>query len=122
MHSISEKIFELIDSNMLKNICVPSSAYLEYELILKSKGIDENDILKDIIFFQNINNIGEIQLDSKIIVTSIKIRDKYQLTYFDSLHAASTMYLDSIILSSDRDYQKLPHLKSIEPKDYLLLI
>ena len=107
---------------MLKNICVPSSAYLEYELILKSKGIDENDILKDIIFFQYINNIGEIQLDSKIIVTSIKIRDKYQLTYFDSLHAASSMYLDSIILSSDRDYQKLLHLKIIEPKDYQLLI
>jgi len=61
-------------------------------------------------------------LDSKIIVTSIKIRDKYQLTYFDSLHAASSMHLDSIILSSDKDYQKLPQIKTIEPKDYQLLI
>ena len=102
LHTASEKIFKAIDSNKLKNVHIPSSAYLEYELILKSKGVDGNKILKEIVFFQNINNIGEIPLDSKIIVTSIKLREKFQLSYFDSLHVANSMFLDSIIIGTDK--------------------
>ncbi len=117
LYTASEKIFKAIDSNKLKNVHIPSSAYLEYELILKSKGIDGNKILKEIVFFQNINNIGEIPLDSKIIVTSIKLREKFQLSYFDSLHVASSMFLDSIIIGTDKDYQKLPHITLIDPRN-----
>lgn len=116
LHTASEKIFKAIDSNKLKNVHIPSSAYLEYELILKSKGVDGNKILKEIVFFQNINNIGEIPLDSKIIVTSIKLREKFQLSYFDSLHVANSMFLDSIIIGTDKDYQKLPHITLIDPR------
>ncbi len=101
LHTTSEKIFKAIDSNKLKNVHIPSSAYLEYQLILKSKGVDGNKILKEIVFFQNINNLGEIPLDSKIIVTSIKLREKFQLSYFDSLHVANSMFLDSIIIGTD---------------------
>jgi predicted nucleic acid-binding protein len=117
LHTASEKIFKAIDSNKLKNVHIPSSAYLEYELILKSKGVDGNKILKEIVFFQNINNIGEIPLDSKIIVTSIKLREKFQLSYFDSLHVASSMFLDSIIIGTDKDYQKLPHITLLDPRN-----
>jgi len=116
LHNASEKIFKAIDSNKLRNVHIPSSAYLEYELILKSKGVDGNKILKEIVFFQNINNIGEIPLDSRIIVTSIKLREKFQLSYFDSLHVASSMFLDSIIIGTDKDYQKLPHITLIDPR------
>jgi len=117
LHTTSEKIFKAIDSNKLRNVHIPSSAYLEYQLILKSKGVDGNKILKEIVFFQNINNLGEIPLDSKIIVTSIKLRDKFQLSYFDSLHVASSMFLDSIIIGTDKDYQKLPHITLIDPRN-----
>lgn len=103
----------------MKNIYIPSSAFLEYELVLKSQGIDEIDILKDIIHFQNIKNIKEIPIDSSIIVTASKLREKYNLTYFDSLHCSSALKMDGIFISTDEDFKKIPHLKIIEPKSLI---
>jgi len=47
LHTTSEKIFKSIYSNKLRNVHISSSAYLEYELILKSKLIDGNKITKN---------------------------------------------------------------------------
>ncbi len=103
----------------MKNIFFPASAYLEYELVLKSQGIDENEIIKDIIHFQNIENIRELPLDSSIIVTAIKLREKYNITYFDSLHCATALKNDGIIISSDKEFKKISNLEVIEPKNLI---
>lgn len=119
LHDISTRIFELINSNKLKEVYIPSSAYLEYELLLKSRNVDEIDIIKDIIHFQNIKNVKEFPLDSSIIVIASKLREKYNLTYFDSLHCASALTIDNTIIGTDEDFKKIPNLKTIDPNSYL---
>ena len=119
LHDISKNFFELIVSKTLNDIFIPSSAYIEYELVLKSKGIGEVDILKDIIHFQNIENIKEVPLDSFIIASASNLRKLYNVTYFDSLHCASALLTDGTMISTDKEYKKILNLKTIDPKSFI---
>ena len=118
-HEISKKIFERIKSNQLKNIYFPTSAFLEYELVLKSQNISELEILKDIIHFKNIENIKEIPLDSEIIISASKLREKYGLTYFDSLHCSSALKTDQKMITTDKDISNVKILEIINPKSLI---
>jgi len=117
LHGVAVKIFNAIVNRKLKNIGVPSSAYLEYELVLKSKGYDDESISKDIQAFQNIKNLEEIPLSSNVIIEASRLRQKYKLTYFDSLHAASALLFDGKIISTDNAYKRILELEVIAPRD-----
>ncbi|MCK4780636.1 MAG: PIN domain-containing protein [Candidatus Lokiarchaeota archaeon] len=86
LHDISKKIFEKIISNEIKNVYIPSSVFLEYELLLKSKKINVSELVRDIIHFKALENVKEIPLDSSIIILAQKLKEKYKLTYFDSFN------------------------------------
>ncbi len=118
-HELSIKIFDKIKKNYIKNVYIPSSAYLEYELLLKSRNIDELEIIRDIVHFKNIKNIKEIPIDSSIIILASQLRDVYNLTYFDSLHCGSAIHKDGSIISSDKDFKKISNLVVIEPESLI---
>lgn len=122
LHDISKKIFEKINLNEIKNVFIPSSVFLEYELLLKSKKFNVSELIRDIIHFKALENIEEIPLNSSIIVLAQKLREKYNLTYFDSLHCAGALHADGIIISTDTDFKKIKNLKVIEPYKFLLSI
>ncbi len=65
LHSIAEKIFSKIISGNLNDVAVPTSAYMEYELVLRSKGYSEDIISEDIDAFRRIKNLSEIPLTSE---------------------------------------------------------
>lgn len=115
LHDISKEIFEKINSNGIKNVYIPSSVFLEYELLLKSRKINVSELVRDIIHFKTLENIKEIPLNSSIIVLAQTLREKYKLTYFDSLHSASALHADGIMISSDNDFKNIKNLKVIEP-------
>ena len=119
LHDIAVKFFEKIVSGKLDNIVVPASAYIEYELVLRSRGYSSNTISSDIDAFRRMKNLGEIPLTSEIIVNAIKLRSKHHITYFDSLHAASALSHDKTIISTDRVYKDIPKLKAMNPREAL---
>jgi len=119
LHDISEKIFNRVKLNKINDIYIPTSVYLEYELILKSKGVDEQDIMQDIIHFKNIPNIGELPLNSSILINASILRKLYDLTYFDSLHCASALNFDNTCISTDKDFEKIPNLILIKPQNLI---
>gem|GEM_PF-6365315 len=51
----------------VKNVAVPASAYMEYELILRSRGVSDEEIAEDIEAFKQIRNLDEIPLTASII-------------------------------------------------------
>ena len=81
---------------------MPTSAYMEYELVLKSKGYSEDMVLGDIEAFRRIRNLSEIPLTSEIIVKALELRRKYNITYFDSPHAALALSHDKTIISTEQ--------------------
>lgn len=59
-----------------------------------------------------INRVTETStLDSELVARQCEIEERYDLTFFDSLIAASTFRLDSILVSDDRSFDKLPGMK-----------
>jgi len=95
---------------------VASSAYLEYELVLKSKGYSLTDIYSDLQAFRYIKKLGEAPLTANIIIRAIELRRKYNISYFDSLHAATAIEYDKVIISTDRIYKEIKEIKYIHPK------
>ena len=101
----------------VKNVAVPASAYMEYELILRSRGVSDEEIAEDIEAFKQIRNLDEIPLTASIITEASRIRAKYGLTYFDPLHAASALHHDRAIMSVDNAYDRVKELERADPKD-----
>ena len=44
------------------------------------------------------------------------MREKYQLTYFDSLHASTAIVENETLISYDKTYRKIKELKYITPQ------
>ncbi|HDJ89224.1 MAG TPA: type II toxin-antitoxin system VapC family toxin [Thermoprotei archaeon] len=116
LHETSKKLFQKISSGKITNVKVTSSAYLEYELVLKSRGYSLTDIYSDLQAFRYIKNLGEAPLTVNIIVRAIELRRKYNISYFDSLHAATAIEYDKIIISTDHIYKEIKELKYIPPE------
>jgi len=116
LHDVSRKLFHKISLGEISDIKVASSAYLEYELILKSRGYSSKDIYNDLQAFKYIKNLGEIPLSIKIILKAIELRNKYNISYFDSLHAATAIEYDKVIISTDHIYREIKELKWVDPK------
>ncbi len=117
LHPIADNIFKMIHDGRLKNIAIPASAYIEYELILKSRGYDEETIRTDLEAFKALGEIKEVPLTLDILIEASKIREKYGLTYFDSLHVASAIHYDKEIISVDNSYDLVDKLKRLDPRE-----
>ncbi len=116
LHTVASEIFDRIARGNLKKVAVPTSAYMEYELVLKSKGYNEDKVRGDIKSFRSIRNLGEIPLTSHVIIKASKLRIEYGLSYFDSLHAASAFFHDKTVISVDKAYGKIPEIKALDPR------
>jgi predicted nucleic acid-binding protein len=100
----------------LKRVAVAVSAYLELELIMRSKVFDHNEIIKNILMFKSIPKLEEAPLTSDTILNAVRIRANYGLTYFDSLHASTALLYDGVIISVDEDYKRVRGLKVVDPR------
>ncbi len=114
-HEAASRLLKEVTSGKIKNVKVAASAYLEYALILRSKGYDEEEIREDLIHFRNMPNLGEAPLNVDVLIRASKLRKEYNLTFFDSLHAATALMLDKVIISVDQAYKRIKGLKVIDP-------
>ena len=117
LHSVATKFFEMVRDRMISGVSIATSALMEYGLILRSKGFSETEIQSDITLIRSINNLGEAYLTSEVLVKAIDLRTTYGLTYFDSLHAATAILKDGVIISTDKAYSKIDKIKHIDPRD-----
>ena len=69
----------------------------------------------DLAAFKEMSNIGEAQLTVNVVLKASEIREKYGLTYFDSLHGATAILSDGKIISSDKAFERVKELKAINP-------
>lgn len=114
-HKLADELFLKIREKKL-DTKVASSAYLEYELVHKSKEYSEEEIRTDIEMFKNFPNLKEEFLNSQIIVKASELRENSGLTYFDSLHAATALLDDKKIISLDLAYDSIDELIRIDPR------
>lgn len=117
LHDLASEIFERVSKGELKDLRIAASALLEYELILRSRGYDEKSIREDLGAFRKLAR--DVPITSEVIVIASELRERYDLTYFDSLHAATALIYDGSIASSDRDYERVKGLRLLDPRDLI---
>ena len=116
LHGAAVRVFERVMKGELEGVAVPTSAYLEYGLVLRSRGYSEEDVLEDIEGFRELRNLRELPLTSKVLARAARLRVDYGLTFFDSLHAASALLYDGTIISVDKAYRKVQGLRVLDPR------
>lgn len=119
LHRVSVETFKRIGDGRLRDIAIPTSAYMEYELVLRSRGYGDETIRNDVEAFKRIPNLREVPLSSSVLLEASRFRMKYALTYFDSLHAASALMRDGTIISVDEAYRMVKGLRVLDPRSLM---
>jgi len=117
LHKKADELFLRISRAELKDVYVASSAYLEYELVHRAKGLQEREIREDLEAFSQYRNLGEASLTAETLARAIELRMQHSHTYFDSLHAATAILNDGVIISVDKAYDNVEGLRRVDPQD-----
>jgi len=111
-HNVASKLFSQIRSGY--EVGLPTSALIEMELIYKSND-REDDLANHVANLVAIPNISSIALTPKTILLSITLREDYNLSFFDSHHAATALENDGKIISTDQEFKNVPNLELVDP-------
>jgi predicted nucleic acid-binding protein len=103
-------------SKLGRNLLLGTFALLEFDVVLKSNGFSSEKRMEEISLLlrdyplaaKSINRISP----STIYFAALYERE-FRLDYFDALIAAEATELDSAIVTSDREFERIPNLKRI---------
>ncbi len=117
LNPLDKKHEKAVKSLKIKGLKIPDTAILEFQIVLKARGRSSRDIylaieaLKSIFSSMGIKEV--CTLSTKLLLLQAKIEEKYKLSYFDSLIAASALSVDGIIVSDDKIFDRIPEIKRI---------
>ncbi len=112
-HDTLSRLQELLSKH--RKIFAPDTALFEFQTVLRS--IDrEPKVIRMIILglrkALEINGVEEAKtIDSSLLAKQSEIEERYGLTYFDGLIAASALSLDGEIVSNDPAFDSVLGLK-----------
>lgn len=100
-----------------RKILVPDTAIFEFQIVLRSIDKSPPIIRTSILALRRaieINGGEEVNtISSDLFANQCEIEEKYGLTYFDSLIAASTLSLDGELASGDKIFDRIPGIRRI---------
>ncbi len=115
-HEIASGVIEVAVTD--ESYYLSSVALIEMSLIYRSRSL-ESVLEEDLRLLLSLFNGRTTQLTPLEAMRSVWIRRKHGLSFFDSLHAASAMSLDSTIVSFDETYDVVDGLRRIDPEDLI---
>ncbi|NAZ25102.1 MAG: hypothetical protein GU357_05030 [Thermofilum sp.] len=68
---------------------------------------------KTLFYFWNSPNLGEAPPTLEVQIRALVLREKHDLSFFDSLHAATALLFDGIIVSLDGAYKSVQGLQAL---------
>lgn len=101
----------------IKGLKVPDTALFEFQAVLRARGRKAGEValameaLKQIFESRKIKEVSTINTD--LFIKQAEIEEKYGLSYFDSMIAASALAIDSSVVSDDVAFDRVPGLKRI---------
>ncbi len=105
----------------IRGLKIPDTALLEFQAVLRARGRRPREAaeavkaLKHIFTSYGVREAKTINTD--LIIKQAELEEKYGLTFFDSLIAASALAVDPTIISDDPAFDKIPGLKRIPLKN-----
>jgi len=101
----------------VSDLIVPDTAALEFQVVLRARGRNPSQVKMALLALHEVlkrNNVEEAEtLSLSLLAFQSEIEEKYGLSYFDSLIAASALKLDRQVISDDDAFNRVPNLKRI---------
>ena len=98
-----------------RKIFVPDTVMLEFQIVLRSIGKKLPIVKTSILGLRKaieVNRGEEVNtINSTLLARQCEIEEKYGLTYFDSLIAASTLSVDEELISDDNAFDRVPGIR-----------
>jgi len=113
-HDVAKRIFQKLKNREI-TVEISSVSLIEMELIYRSEGIEDR-LLQHLAALATLPNVKYVPLTPDIAITSVYLRQTFNLTFFDSHYAATALNLDRIIISFDKSYDRIPDLTRIKPE------
>jgi predicted nucleic acid-binding protein len=99
------------------SVVVPDVVLFEFQLVLRAKGLRPGEVRTAMLAVREALKrcrVKEVKtLDTKTLALQCELEEKYGLSYFDSLIAASALVLDRKVISSDKAFDRVPELVRI---------
>lgn len=114
-HDMAAKIFTSIEAG--SRIDLPSSVFIEMELIYKSEGRD-GELTSHIVNLLSFKGLNPIPLTPEIVLLAISLREEYDLSFFDSHHVSTALQGDGKLISTDKAFRNIKGLQLIRSQDF----
>jgi len=125
-HVVASNYFSKVNSGELTKPTLTPFALQELELGVRAQKIlPHGKVLKseaEIAAFMNeicealgLYEIAIQPVQCDIFARAAEIREKYELSYYDSHHASAALYFDKSIVSTDRQYDRVKDLNRLDP-------
>jgi predicted nucleic acid-binding protein len=88
-HDVAKRIFQKLKNGEIK-VKISSVSLIEMELIYRSEGIEDR-LLQDLAALATLPNVEYVPLTPDIAITSVYLRQTFNLTFFDSHYAATAL-------------------------------
>ena len=109
--------------NLLKEVnglVVPDTAILEFQIVLRARGRSPSQVRIALLALHEVltqNNVKEVKtLSVSLLAFQSELEERYRLSYFDSLIAASALTLDRQVVSDDEAFDRIPNIKRVPIK------
>jgi predicted nucleic acid-binding protein len=98
-------------------LTVPDTATLEFQAVLGARGRSSSQVKMALLALHEAltqSNVEEVKTVSiTLLALQSELEERYGLSYFDSLIAASVLTLDRRVISDDEAFERVPNLKRI---------
>ena len=115
---ISEKILTDIQNGANKGVYSSTATIQEIVFWLYNQGLHRESI-DAVNALSSIKNIEWIPITPKICIDATILIEQYKLSPFDAYHASTALSRDSIILSTDRAYDRVNQINRLNPEELM---
>ena len=99
------------------NLYIPDVTLLEFELVLRGRGRTPRETAQALLALREVlldaHALEARTLDTTLLTLHCELEAEHNLSFFDSLIAASALSLDAHIVSDDRAFDRVPGLKRL---------
>lgn len=111
------RVLQLLEGQ--KGLLVPDTAVLEFQAVLRVRGRSASEVKTALLAVNEAftrHEVEEVQTVScSLLAIQCELEETYELSYFDSLLAASALAVDRRIVSDDKAFDRIPELNRISP-------
>jgi len=93
------------------------TAILEFQTVLRARDRETSEVKVALLALHEVlwrNNVEEVKtMNTNLLALQCELEERYMLSYFDSLIAASALVAERQVVSDDKAFDSVPELKRI---------